>query len=87
MRALATIAGIALFASLLYWGLRGQARVECDVCLTFRGHTECVVGQGEDEAMAVHAARTGACALLGSGVTDAVACSSTPPSSMRCREL
>lgn len=87
MRGLATLAGIALFASLLYWGLRQQARVECDVCLTFRGHTECVVGQGESEALAVQAARTGVCAVLGSGVTDAVACSSTPPSSLRCRDL
>jgi hypothetical protein len=87
MRALATIAGIALFASLLYWGLRQQARVECDVCLTFRGHTECIVGQGESEALAIQAARTGVCAVLGSGVTDAVACNSMSPNSVVCREL
>jgi hypothetical protein len=87
MRTLATIAGVALFAAFLYWSLRQQARVECDVCLTFRGHTECTVGQGESEALAIQAARTGVCAVLGSGVTDAVACSSLPPSSVRCRGL
>jgi hypothetical protein len=87
MRALVTIAAIAVFASLLYWGLRQQTRVECDVCFTFRGHTECIVGQGESKSMAVHAARTGVCAVLGSGMTDAVACSSLPPSSAHCREL
>jgi hypothetical protein len=87
MRVLATIAAVAGFASLLYWGLRQQARVECDVCITLHGRTECVAGQGESEALAVHAARTGACAVLGSGVTDSVKCSSMAPTSLRCREL
>lgn len=87
MRTFATLAGIALFATLLLWTLLQQAQVECDLCLTFRGRTECRVGQGESEAQAFEAARTAACAVLGSGVTDAVACGSTQPTSLRCREL
>ncbi len=87
LRTLATLTAMALFAGALAWGLRQQASVECDVCIRFGGRTECLVGQGEDQAMAIQAARTGACAQLGSGVTDAVKCSSTPPESVRCRDL
>ena len=65
----------------------GEGCGECDVCIRFKGRTECLVAQGETEAMALQAARTGACARLGSGVTDSVKCGSTPPESFRCREL
>lgn len=87
VRVLATFAAIALFVALLTWGLRQQASVECHVCIRFEGRTECLVGQGESEAMAIQAARTGACAQLGSGVTDSVKCGSAAPESLRCREL
>jgi hypothetical protein len=87
MRALAILAGVVLFGALLTWGLRQQARVECEACFSFRGHTECLIGRGENEAMAIQAARTGVCAVLGSGVTDAVACGTQAPTSASCREL
>ena len=87
MRVIATIAGLALFAGMLWFGLRQQVRVECDVCITFKGRTECRVGRGDSEESAIASANTAACAVLGSGVTDAMQCGGTRPSSLRCRDL
>ena len=87
MRALITIAMLALLALALYYGIREHLRVECDVCITFKGRTECRVGQGDSEDSAIAGANRAACAVLGSGVTDAMKCGATPPSSVRCREL
>ncbi len=87
MRVIATIAGLALFGGLLWYGLRQQARVECDVCFTFKGRTECRVGRGDTEESAIASANTAACAVLGSGVSDAMQCSVTRPNSATCRQL
>ena len=86
-RRLATAAGLALFGALLWWGASSQEQVECELCLTFKGRTECRTGRGQDQAQAVESATTAACAVLGSGVTDAMQCNVTPATSMRCRDL
>lgn len=60
--------------------------VECEVCITFRGRSDCrtVGGASSNEARA--AAITNACALLSSGVTDTLACERTPPTKVLCSE-
>ena len=87
MRVVATIAGLALFAGMLWYGLQQQVQVECDACITFKGRTECRVGRGDSQESAIASANTAACAVLGRGVTDAMQCGSTRPSSLRCRDL
>jgi hypothetical protein len=87
MRAIATLVGLALFGGMLWYGVRQEARIECDVCITFKGRTECRVGRGDSQGSAISSANTAACAVLGSGVSDAMQCGATPPSSARCREL
>ncbi len=87
MRAVATVLALALFAGWIYYGLRQQAQVECEVCFTFKGRTECRVAQGDSRESAIASANMGACAVLGSGVTDAMLCGSTRPTSAQCREL
>ena len=87
MRAVFTILGLALFAGLLWYGLRQEVRVECEACCTFNGRTECRVGRGDSQDSAIASANTGACAALGSGVSDALQCGVTPPTTLRCQEL
>ena len=86
MRAIATILGIGLFIGLLWYGARQEMRVECRACFTYAGRTECRTGRGDSEASAIMTARTGACAVLGSGVTDAMRCGADGPTSLRCTE-
>jgi hypothetical protein len=87
MRRLATLGALALFGALLWYGVSSQEQVECELCITFKGRSECRIGRGEDRAQAAASAATAACAVLGSGVTDAMQCNATPPASIRCRTL
>lgn len=82
-----TLFGIALFVGVLWWGARAQTRVECRLCIEFKGRTECRAGQGEDEQAAVMSASTNACAFLANGVTESFQCGAMPAASKVCREL
>ena len=44
------------------------------------------LGAGDTEASAIMSANTAACAMLGSGVTDAMQCGVLAPSRLRCQE-
>lgn len=74
------------FVALIVYGTLQIPTVECEVCITFRGRSECrtVGGASSNEARA--AAVTNACALISSGVTDTLACERTPPSKVQCYE-
>jgi hypothetical protein len=59
--------------------------VRCEVCIAFGGREACRAVDGDSEHDALEAARTNACALLASGVTDSMACARTTPSRSDCR--
>jgi hypothetical protein len=59
--------------------------IRCEVCIDFRGRQVCRSVDGDTEEEALMAARTNACALLASGVTDSMACERTPFASSSCR--
>jgi hypothetical protein len=80
--ALAALVGLVAFVVYSSLELGG---VRCEVCITFRGRDACRAVDAETEHDALEAARTNACALLASGVTDSMACARTPPSRSECR--
>ncbi|MEE2704394.1 MAG: hypothetical protein VX614_10280 [Myxococcota bacterium] len=86
MRTLVTVAALGLFVGMLWYGAQQEAQVQCDACFTFKGRTECRVGVGATEESAIASANSASCAMLGSGVTDAMRCGALAPSLLRCRE-
>jgi len=58
--------------------------VSCEVCMEFRGVTECRRAAGKDRLEAEAAALSTACGLISGGVTDGIACRNTPPQSVTC---
>ena len=74
------------FIALFVYGTLQIPAVECEVCITFHGRSDCrlVAGATSNEARA--AAVTNTCALLSSGVTDTLACERTPPTKVRCTD-
>lgn len=86
MRTLLTVAALALFVGMLWYGAQQQARVECDACFSYKGRSECRVGVGDSEESAIASANMAACTVLGSGVTDAMRCGALAPSRLRCRD-
>ena len=80
--ALATLAGLAAFV--VYTSLQAGG-VRCEVCIEFGGGRACRAVDGATERDALMAARSNACALLASGVTNTMACERGEPTSKACR--
>ncbi len=77
--------GLAFFAALVYTTLE-QSAVECRVCITYKGRTQCETVKGSDRPLAQMQATSTACTFLSSGVTDSLSCSNTPPDIVECTE-
>lgn len=76
----------AAFVGLVVYGSLQIPVVECEVCITFRGRSDCRTVAGATLNEARSAAVTNVCALMSSGVTDTLACERTPPTKIECSE-
>jgi hypothetical protein len=81
------LAGVVLLAivAVVVWSSLRVGSVRCELCMEFNGRRACRAVDGASEEDAFAAARTNACALLASGVTETMACERTPPASSSCR--
>ena len=76
------LAGIAGF--LLVQTMFLQAAT-CEVCMEYKGLSQCRTVAGATQEEARQAAVTNACAFISSGVTDSRACGRNQPVSENCR--
>jgi hypothetical protein len=76
------IAFAAVVLAVLIFTTIGTNKFRCEVCITFNGRTACRTAGASTEAQAVRTATENACAQIASGVTDSMACASTPPKSL-----
>lgn len=74
-----------IIVALVIFSLRGVHEVTCEVCVTFRGQTQCRVGQGRTHEDAVRQAQTSACAVMTNGMDEVVACGNVEPTSVSCK--
>ena len=58
--------------------------VRCEVCISYRGGSQCRSVDAATRDEALQAATTNVCAFLASGVTDSMACARTPPDKAEC---
>jgi hypothetical protein len=88
--AVATGIGVVAAAgtlALLVLAARASGRVSCEACLSYRGRTECRVALGPTREEATRTAIDNACALLASGMTESVECTTrTEPLRVTCQE-
>jgi len=84
MRAIGGILVAAAFFAAMYFATLRETGTRCEVCLRFQGREACESVAGPDRAHAVQQATASVCARVSSGVTDGMACSQTPPLSVRC---
>lgn len=78
--------GIVLALGYMIYMSMSESEVSCEVCVEFRGATECRRATGKDRLEAETAAASTACGLLSGGVTDGIACRNTTPKSVSCQE-
>jgi len=80
----ATILGALIVAFVVYSSTK-LSLVSCEVCITYKGRTECRTASGTERKQAVRTATDNACASLSSGMADGIQCSNTPPKSETCQ--
>ena len=78
------IFGVLIVGMVLYLSLSFD-EVRCDVCVEYKGRTECRTAGGADTETASRTARDNACAFLISSKTDAFLCGQGAPKSVRCQ--
>ena len=84
-KSLVTIAVIMAFVAFLTWSTLSAQKVECTVCVEYKGGKNCATASHENEAEAARSAQNTACGPLTSGMNDAIACDNRPPASQQCR--
>jgi hypothetical protein len=80
------IIGLVLALGYMIYLTTSGTGVSCEVCVEFRGNTECRKATGKDREEAETAAASTACGLLSGGVTDGIACRNTVPKSVACQD-
>jgi hypothetical protein len=83
---IAVAAGFVLLLVYLAYLSMSGSRVSCEVCVEFRGNTDCRRASGKDAEEARMSALSTACSLLSGGVTDGIACRNTEPKSVSCQD-
>ena len=73
------LVGVVLYMSLSF------DQVRCDVCVEYKGKTQCRSAEGIDAETASRTARDNACAFLISSKTDAFLCGQGTPKSISCQ--
>lgn len=77
-----TVFVLAVLGLLVYSSL-GLRKHRAEVCVSFQGRTNCRVASGATREQAVRTATDNACALIASGMTESMACTSAPPVSVK----
>ena len=80
------VLGFALFLVYIIYASMGLSQVSCEVCITYRGRTQCRTAQGTNAEEAQRTATDVACTFLSSGMTDSILCGNTPPAKLMCTE-
>ena len=78
------IFGVAIVGLVLYLSLSFD-QVRCEVCVEYKGLTQCRSAEGIDADTASRTARDNACAFLISSKTDAFLCGQGTPKSVSCQ--
>ena len=81
-----TLAAIAGLLGIFTYLSISPSEISCEVCIEFRGNTECRKAAGKDREEAEMAATNTACGLISGGVTDGIACRNTAPQRVSCTE-
>ena len=80
---IATLLGLAVLVMIAMSTMR-QSRVSCEVCVTYRGRTQCRAASATAREDAIRTATDNACTFLASGMAESIQCGATPPDSVTC---
>jgi hypothetical protein len=79
------LAGVLAVAALFFVMTTARAKVQCRVCMEFRGRTNCAAALGPTEHAAREGAQTTACGPIASGMDEQIGCGRTTPVLVQCK--
>jgi len=82
---LTIIAAVVLAGILLYSTLQAQ-KASCEVCVSFKGATNCAKASAETKKEAAKSAQTTACGTIAHGMAESIECDNVPPEKVTCEE-
>jgi hypothetical protein len=85
-KVLVTVAAVAAIFGIFTYLTMSPNEVTCEVCMEFRGNTECRKATAKTREEAEAAAASTACGLISGGVTDGIACRNAAPQRVSCTE-
>ena len=74
------------FLAVMYLSTRNLSAHRVEVCMEFRGQSACRAASAATPEAARRTATDNACAFLASGMSDSIACTNTPPVSVKVLE-
>ena len=80
-----TLAAVLAVAALFFFMTTARAKVECRVCMEYRGRTNCAAAVGPTEQAAREGAQSTACGPIASGMDQQIGCGRTEPVSVQCK--
>jgi len=80
-----TLAAVLAVAALFFFMTTARAKVQCRVCMEFRGRSNCATAVGPTEQAAREGAQSTACGPIASGMDEQIGCSRTPAASIQCQ--
>jgi len=84
-----TAIGIAIgaaFVTAVIWAAFSETKVECEICVEYKGRTACSIARAADVLQAESQAHSGACSQVTGGVTETIECGRMGSSLRRCDE-
>lgn len=75
------VLAIVVLAALVYTSF-GNRHFRCEVCISYEGRKACRKAAAATKEQALRSATDNACALVASGVTASMICTSSPPISV-----
>jgi hypothetical protein len=75
--------GVAFVAAVI-WSAFQATRVQCEVCVEYKGRSACSTAQAADAGQAEAQALSGACSQVTGGVTETLECDRVPPTRRTC---
>ena len=80
-----TLAAVFAVAALFFFMTTARAKVQCRVCMEFRGRANCATAVGATQQAARDGAQTTACGPIASGMDEQIGCGRSPPASVQCQ--
>lgn len=78
------LAAVFAVAALFFFMTTARAKVQCRVCVEFRGRSNCATAVGATEQAARDGAQTTACGPIANGMDEQIGCGRVEPTVVQC---